>query len=125
MGFGTLGDHIFARIWKLTSAAVTRTLTRQLDGPWVVSIFTYLTRSAVGIKVPILECFSKGHISPTNTCLILQSLECKYDYSATLNNTKLVHWMLMGGCGWEVTFGTAKGLGGAAARPGPSSLYQM
>ena len=28
--------------------------------------------------------------------------------------------------GWAVTFGTArKGLGGAAARPGPSSLYQM
>jgi len=28
--------------------------------------------------------------------------------------------------GWAVTFGTArKGLGGAAARPGSSSLYQM
>jgi len=28
--------------------------------------------------------------------------------------------------GWTVTFGTARrGLGGAAARPGPSSLYQM
>ena len=29
--------------------------------------------------------------------------------------------------GWAVTFGTARGggLGGAAARPGPSSLYQM
>jgi len=28
--------------------------------------------------------------------------------------------------GWAVTFGTAKrGLGGAVARPGPSSLYQM
>jgi len=28
--------------------------------------------------------------------------------------------------GWDVTFGTARrGLGGAAARPGPSSLYQM
>ena len=27
---------------------------------------------------------------------------------------------------WAVTFGTARrGLGGAAARPGPSSLYQM
>jgi len=27
--------------------------------------------------------------------------------------------------GWAVTFGTARrGLGGAAARPGPSSLYQ-
>jgi len=28
--------------------------------------------------------------------------------------------------GWAVTFGTARrGLGGAAARPGLSSLYQM
>ena len=28
--------------------------------------------------------------------------------------------------GWAVTFGTARrGLGGDAARPGPSSLYQM
>ena len=28
--------------------------------------------------------------------------------------------------GWDVTFGTAmRGLGGAAARPDPSSLYQM
>jgi len=28
--------------------------------------------------------------------------------------------------GWAVTFGTARrGLGGAAAHPGPSSLYQM
>jgi len=28
--------------------------------------------------------------------------------------------------GWAVTFGTARrGLGGAAARPGSSSLYQM
>jgi len=28
--------------------------------------------------------------------------------------------------GWAVTFGTAsRGLGGAAARPGPSLLYQM
>jgi len=28
--------------------------------------------------------------------------------------------------GWNVTFGTAKrALGGAAARPGPSLLYQM
>ena len=28
--------------------------------------------------------------------------------------------------GWAVTFGTARrGLGGAPARPGPSSLYEM
>jgi len=34
---------------------------------------------------------------------------------------KLVHWPLM-----AVTFGTARrGLGGAPACPGPSSLYRM
>jgi len=27
--------------------------------------------------------------------------------------------------GWAVAFGTARRLGGAAARPGPYSLYEM
>jgi len=45
--------------------------------------------------------------------------------SAISNNMKLVH-LLLTVDGWAVTFGTARrGLGGAAARPGPSSLYQM
>jgi len=45
------------------------------------------------------------------------------DYSATSNDTKLVHWPLMGAA---VTFGTARrGQGGAGARPGPSSLYHI
>jgi len=40
-------------------------------------------------------------------------------YSNTLLGTLAVN-------GWAVTFGTARrGLGEAAARPGPSSLYQM
>jgi len=52
----------------------------------------------------------------------VNSLECRGNYSATSNNMKLVHWS----CVWAVTFGTARrGLGGAGARPGPSSLYQM
>jgi len=46
------------------------------------------------------------------------------NYSATSNNMKLVYTLDVDG--WAVTFGTAKrGLGGAAAGPGPSSLYQM
>jgi len=50
----------------------------------------------------------------------LNPLKCRDNYCATSNNTQ---WPLMGGA---VTFGTARrGLGGAAARPGPSSLYQM
>jgi len=40
-------------------------------------------------------------------------------YSNTVIGTLAVDW-------WAVTFGIAKrGLGGAAAHPGPSSLYQM
>ena len=40
-------------------------------------------------------------------------------YSSTVIGTLAVD-------GWAVTFGTARcGLGGAVARPGPSSLYQM
>jgi len=40
-------------------------------------------------------------------------------YSNTVMDTLAVD-------GWAVTFGTAmRGLGEAAARPGPSSLYQM
>jgi len=48
------------------------------------------------------------------------TLEYKGNYSATSKNMKLLHVD-----GWAGTFGTARrGLGGAAARPGPSSLYQ-
>ena len=46
-------------------------------------------------------------------------LDSKGNYSATSNNTKLVHWPLMGGLLHR------RGLGGAAIRPVPSSLYQM
>jgi len=49
------------------------------------------------------------------------SLECKGSYSATSNNIKMVHWLLVGGL---LAFGTAmRGLGRVAAHPGPSSLY--
>jgi len=53
----------------------------------------------------------------------LNPLESRGNYSATSNNMKLVHLPLMGGL---LHAGTAwRGLGGAAARPGLSSLYQM
>ena len=43
----------------------------------------------------------------------------RLSYSSTVIGTLAVD-------GWAVTFGIARrGLGGAAARPGPSSLYQM
>ena len=44
------------------------------------------------------------------------------NYSATSNNE--IGTLAVGG--WAVTFNTARrGLGGAAAHPGPSLLYQM
>jgi len=68
--------------------------------------------------------------------LRLNPLDCRGNYSATSNDMKSVHWSLMVGLlysntvigtlavdGWAVTYGTARrGLGGAAARPGSSSL---
>jgi len=72
------------------------------------------------------------------------TLDRKINYSATSNNIKLVHWPLCGQCAPDMLiierlldltllmggllriFGTTRrGLGGAAARPGPSSLYQI
>jgi len=45
------------------------------------------------------------------------------NYSATSNNMKLVHWSFMGGLLHLVQ--QEGGLGVAAARSGPSLLYQM
>jgi len=46
------------------------------------------------------------------------------NYSVTPNNIKLVHCIPVDGR--SVTFGTARrGLGRVAARPDPTSLYQM
>jgi len=48
---------------------------------------------------------------------------CQGNYSAASNNIEVGTLAVDG---WAVTFGTARrGLGGAAALPGPSSLYQM
>jgi len=57
-------------------------------------------------------------------CLAVNPSECIGSYSATSNNNEVGTLAVDG---WSVTFGTAKrGLGGAAFRPGPSSLtYQM
>jgi len=58
------------------------------------------------------------------------------NYNATSNTMNLVHWqctkfivfdvaLTLAVDGWAVTFGTARrGLGRAAARPGPSSLHK-
>ena len=56
----------------------------------------------------------------------LERLKCTGNYSAASNNMKLVHYMHGPLLGELLHFGTARrGLGGAAARPGASSLYQM
>jgi len=56
--------------------------------------------------------------------LSYNTLEFRGNYSATSNNMKLVHWPLMGGLLHLVQRG-GDCIGGAVARPGPSSLYQM
>ena len=47
-------------------------------------------------------------------------LECKSNYNATSYNMNFVHWPMMGGLFHLVQ----RGLGGASAHPGPSSLYE-
>jgi len=77
--------------------------------------------------VPVLRCsiaerekngeLINGAFNPLIATLKLQSNGPSY--SNTVISTLVVD-------GWAVTFDTARrGLGGAAARPGPSSLYQM
>jgi len=69
----------------------------------------------VGLKLHHL--IGKKHINPLIATLKPQSNGPSY--SKTVTGTLAVD-------GWAVTFGTARrGLGGAAACPGPSSLYQM
>jgi len=59
----------------------------------------------------------------TVASIVINPLECKGNYSAASNNMKLVHWPLMGEL---LHIGKARrGLGGAPAHPGPSSLYKM
>jgi len=55
--------------------------------------------------------------------LLLNPLEFRGNYSATSNNYEVGTLAVDG---WTVTFATAmRGLGGAATRLGPSSLYQI
>jgi len=67
-------------------------------------------------SVVISKCMSHA-LNPLIATLKLQSKGPSY--SNTTIGTLAVD-------GWAVTFGTARrGLGGAAAHPGPSSLFQM
>jgi len=53
---------------------------------------------------------------------VINPLECRGNYSVTSNEVGT-----LAVDGWAVIFGTVRRrrLGGVAARPGPSSLYQM
>jgi len=53
----------------------------------------------------------------------MNPLECRGNYTAMLNNIKLIHWPLIGGLLDVVQQGRDRV--GPAARPGPSWLYQM
>jgi len=56
----------------------------------------------------------------------LNPFECRGDYSATSNDTKFVHGLLMGGLLRIIRIWySEEEMGRPAARPGPSSLYQM
>ena len=59
-------------------------------------------------------------LTPFNTQL-------KTAQQLTINSNTALGTLAVDGCiGWAITFGTVRrGLGGAAARPDPSSLYQM
>jgi len=56
--------------------------------------------------------------SRTRTIFIFNSLDSKCNYSATSNNTKLVHWPLMGGLLHLVQY-SEEGPGRTAAPPRP------
>ena len=70
--------------------------------------------------VPLYIHAAAEYISPINPLTgTLKPQSNEPLYSSTVIGTLAVYW-------WAVTFGTARrGLGGAAARLGPSSLYQM
>jgi len=70
-----------------------------------------------GYKPRVFQTHPK--VSTSIICLKLNPLEYRGNYSATSNNIKLVHCPLMGGLLHLVQ------RGGAATRPGPSSLYQI
>jgi len=68
---------------------------------------------------------SLGHFASDSwaSCFYVDPVDSKGNYSATSDNTKLVHWPLMGGLLHVVQRGGA--WGGLRPRPVPSSLYQM
>jgi len=59
--------------------------------------------------------------SDTESEMLINPLDAKGNYSATSNNTKLVHWPLMGG----LLHLARRGLSWLGTHPVPSSLYQM
>jgi len=104
---------------KLDSAATVARLT-STTVPWrrVMSVETVQTASIL-LRVTAFPVSPVGllHVNPVMGTLKPQSNEPLY--INTVTGTLAVD-------GWAVTFVTTRrGLGGAAARPVPSSLYQM
>jgi len=66
---------------------------------------------------------SSGVISGIQLSTFINPLECKRQLQCYVESYELGTLAVDG---WAVTYGIVRrGLGGAAARPGPSSLYQM
>jgi len=64
-------------------------------------------------------CVHRSNTASNCYLTLLKPQSNRPSYSNTVIGTLTVD-------GWAVTFGTARwGLGGTAARPGPSSMYQM
>ena len=114
--------------------------TMKSEYSWNLSLIASLSVQTVIVSHPQHHLHCCNYI----TLIVFRAinpLDSRGNYSATVNDVKLVHWPLMGGLlhfvqrggasmgavdGSAVTFGTARrGLGGAPAYPGPSSLYQM
>jgi len=74
-----------------------------------------------GVTCCILYCIvTLSHAVCSCECILTQ-IDSKGNYSATSNNTKLVHCWWVGCYIWY----SEEGLGQAAALPFSSSLYQM
>jgi len=93
----------------------------------------YPNWTTLGRKNDIMSIFSRWRISAILDFRdpIMGSLKspCTTSYMSSIDTITLnclVFEKIQAFDGWAITFGTARrGLGGAAARPGPSSLYQM
>ena len=86
------------------------------------SVVNAVVDTLISCLINLTVCVTAVNIYCHYHC-VFNPLECTDNYSATSNYMKLVHWLLMGGLLHLVQRGGDWAW--AAARPVPSSLYQM